>query len=93
MSIIVDDPDKIANTRCTRIIIISQEKVCNLIENRVGFEKFQDAIGGIVRHEIYSRTLKHPQPSAKNPSELLLDHEFCRLLKSLEGIYNIYNTF
>lgn len=67
--------------------------MCNLIENRIGVEKFQDAIGGIARHEIYSRTLKHPQPSAKNPSELLLDHEFCRLLKSLEGtlVYIIYN--
>ncbi|KAL6264632.1 hypothetical protein P5V15_004733 [Pogonomyrmex californicus] len=64
----------------------TKEKICNLIENRIGLEKFQDAIGGIARHEIYSRTLKHPQPSAKNPSELLLDHEFCRLLKSLEGI-------
>lgn len=64
----------------------TKEKVCNLIENRIGLEKFQDAIGGIARHEIYSRTLKHPQPSAKNPSELLLDHEFCRLLKSLEGV-------
>jgi len=64
-----------------------QEKVCNLIENRIGLERFQDAIGGISKHEIYSRTLKHPQPSAKNPSELLLDHEFCRLLKSLEGIF------
>jgi len=64
--------------------------VCNLIENRIGLERFQDAIGSIARHEIYSRTLKHPQPSAKNPLELLLDHEFCRLLKSLEGIFMIY---
>ncbi|XP_028050343.1 general vesicular transport factor p115 [Monomorium pharaonis] len=64
----------------------TKEKVCNLIENRIGLEKFQDATGSIARHEIYSRTLKHPQPSAKNPSELLLDHEFCRLLKSLEGV-------
>ncbi|EZA48848.1 hypothetical protein DMN91_004882 [Ooceraea biroi] len=63
----------------------TKEKVCNLIENRIGLERFQDAIGGIGRHEIYSRTLKHPQPSAQNPSELLLDHEFCKLLKSLEG--------
>ncbi|XP_029178163.1 general vesicular transport factor p115 [Nylanderia fulva] len=66
--------------------IYTKEKVYNLIENRIGMEKFQDAIGGIARHEIYSRTLKHPQPSVKNPSELLLDHEFCRLLKSLEGV-------
>ncbi|EFN89919.1 general vesicular transport factor p115 [Harpegnathos saltator] len=64
----------------------TKEKVCNLIENRIGLEKFQDAIGGIARHEVYSRTLKHPQPSTKKPSELLLDHEFCRLWKSLEGV-------
>ncbi|KAG7197748.1 hypothetical protein KM043_001572 [Ampulex compressa] len=63
----------------------TKEKLCNLIENRIGVERFQDAIAGIARHEIYSRTLKHPQPSAKSPSELLLDHEFCRLLKTLEG--------
>lgn len=62
-----------------------QEKLCHLIDNRLGLERFQDAIGGIARHEVYSRTLKHPQPSAKDPSELLLDHEFCRLLKVLEG--------
>ncbi|XP_054007785.1 general vesicular transport factor p115 isoform X1 [Hylaeus anthracinus] len=64
----------------------TKEKLCNLIENRIGLERFQDAIGGLVRHEVYSRTLKHPQPSAKNPSELLLDHEFCRLSKALEGV-------
>ncbi|XP_024943329.1 general vesicular transport factor p115 isoform X2 [Cephus cinctus] len=64
----------------------TKEKLCHLIENRIGLERFQDAIGGITRHEVYSRTLKHPQPSAKNPADLLLDHEFCRLLKNLEGI-------
>ncbi|XP_012152213.1 general vesicular transport factor p115 isoform X2 [Megachile rotundata] len=64
----------------------TKEKLCNLIENRIGVERFQDAIGGLARHEVYSRTLKHPQPSAKNSSELLLDHEFCRLSKTLEGI-------
>ncbi|XP_011311761.1 general vesicular transport factor p115 [Fopius arisanus] len=64
----------------------SKEKLCALIENRIGLERFQDAIGGIARHEIYSKTLKHPQPSAKTPGELLLDHEFCRLLKKIESI-------
>ncbi|XP_078045373.1 general vesicular transport factor p115 isoform X1 [Augochlora pura] len=64
----------------------TKEKLCDLIENRIGLERFQDAIGGLARHEVYSRTLKHPQSSAKTPSELLLDHEFCRLSKALEGI-------
>ncbi|KAI4494705.1 hypothetical protein M0804_000906 [Polistes exclamans] len=63
----------------------TKEKLCNLIGNRIGLERFQDIIGGISRHEVYSRALKHPQPAAKNPSELLLDYEFCRLIKTLEG--------
>lgn len=68
-----------------------QEELCQLLENRIGMERFQDALGNITRHEVYSRTLKHPQPSANNPTELLLDHEFCRLLKLLEG--NIKRVF
>ncbi|XP_066584659.1 general vesicular transport factor p115 isoform X2 [Prorops nasuta] len=63
----------------------TKEKLCNLIENRIGLERFQDAVGSITRHEVYSRTLKHPQPSAKSAQELVLDHEFCRLLKNLEA--------
>ncbi|XP_043276188.1 general vesicular transport factor p115 [Venturia canescens] len=63
----------------------TKDHLRDLLENRIGLERFQNAIGGIARHEIYSRTLKHPQPSAKNPGDLLLDHEFCRLLKTLEG--------
>ncbi|XP_034952412.1 general vesicular transport factor p115 [Chelonus insularis] len=63
----------------------TKEQLCNLIEKRVGIERFLDAIGGLARHEVYSRTLKHPQPSAKNSGDLLLDHEFCRLSKALEG--------
>ncbi|XP_043477147.1 general vesicular transport factor p115 [Leptopilina heterotoma] len=63
----------------------TKEKLCSLVENRIGLEKFQNAIGGISRHEVYSRSLKHPQSSAKNSSELYLDHEFCRLLKNLEA--------
>lgn len=63
----------------------TKEQLCNLIEKRIGIERYQDAIGGITRHEIYSRTLKHPQPAAKSPGDLLLDHELCRLLKALEG--------
>lgn len=72
-------------------LVIFQEKLCTLIENRIGLERFQDAVGSIAKHEIYSRTLKHPQSSAKSPSELLLDHEFCRLVKTLEGTsYTLY---
>ncbi|XP_023247602.1 general vesicular transport factor p115-like [Copidosoma floridanum] len=67
------------------VLDYTKEKLCYLIFNRIGIEKFQDMIGGITRHEIYSRSLKQPFTYAKNPEELLLDHEFCRIFKSLEG--------
>lgn len=37
------------------------------------------------KHESYSKASKHPQLRPKQPNELLLDHEFCRLFKALEG--------
>ncbi|XP_058810573.1 general vesicular transport factor p115 isoform X2 [Phymastichus coffea] len=66
------------------VIHYSKENLCRLIENRIGLENFQESITNITKHELYSRSLKLPQPSAKNNSELLLDHEFCKLLKTLE---------
>ena len=64
----------------------TKAKLCNLIENRIGLEKFQDTIGSMTKHEIYSRSLKHPQLSAQHASEILLDYEFCKLHKTLEGL-------
>lgn len=43
-------------------------------------------MGEVSRHELYSKAAKHPQLRPKQPSELLLDHEFCRLFKALEGM-------
>jgi len=71
-----------------------------LIEKRLGLETFLDKMGGVSRHELYSKAAKHPQLRPKQPSELLLDHEFCRLFKALEGMSNwilngirsVYNT-
>jgi hypothetical protein len=42
-------------------------------------------MGEVSRHELYSKAAKHPQLRPKQPSELLFDHEFCRLFKALEG--------
>jgi hypothetical protein len=43
----------------------------------------------VSKHELYSKAAKHPQLRPKQPSELLLDHEFCRLFKALEGTSGI----
>jgi chaperonin cofactor prefoldin len=64
----------------------SKEKLRQLIEKRLGLETFLDKMGEVSRHELYSKAAKHPQLRPKQPSELLLDHEFCRLFKALEGM-------
>lgn len=59
------------------------------MEKRLGLETFLDKIGEVSKHELYSKAAKHPQFQPKQPSELLLDHEFCRLFKALEGMSGI----
>jgi hypothetical protein len=63
-----------------------QEKLRQLVEKRLGLETFLDKMGEVSKHELYSKAAKHPQLRPKHPSELLLDHEFCRLFKALEGM-------
>lgn len=63
----------------------SKENLCQLIEKRVGLETYISKLGEVSRHEVYSRAAKQPQIRATQPSELLLEYEFCRLFKALEG--------
>jgi hypothetical protein len=64
---------------------ILQEKLCQLVVKRIGLETFLDKLSEVSRHEMYSRAAKHPQLKLRQSSELILDHEFCRLFKALEG--------
>ncbi|KAJ9591959.1 hypothetical protein L9F63_001471, partial [Diploptera punctata] len=64
----------------------SKEKLRQLVEKRLGLEMFLDKLGEVSKHEFYSKAAKQPQLRPKQPNELLLDHEFCRLFKALEGI-------
>ncbi|GLH03306.1 General vesicular transport factor p115 [Gryllus bimaculatus] len=54
-----------------------------LIERRVGLELFLERLSTLSRHEAYGRASKHPQARAAAPYDLLLDHEFCRLLRTV----------
>lgn len=63
----------------------SKENLSQLIEKRVGLETYISKLGEVSRHEVYSRAAKQPQIRAKKPAELLLEYEFCRLFKALEG--------
>ncbi|KAK7075823.1 Vesicle-mediated ER to Golgi transport protein, partial [Halocaridina rubra] len=63
----------------------SQEGLIQLVSDRIGAENFGDKLSSISRIEAYLKAAKSPQLSAKQPSDLVFDHEFCRLFKTLEG--------
>ncbi|CAH0395878.1 unnamed protein product [Bemisia tabaci] len=64
----------------------SKENLRQLINKRVGLEVFLDKLNEVSRHEMYSRAVKHPNIRVNSPNDLLLDHEFCKLFKALEGL-------
>ncbi|XP_054266477.1 general vesicular transport factor p115 isoform X2 [Macrosteles quadrilineatus] len=64
----------------------TKENLRHLIEKRIGHEVFLAKLGEVSRHEQYSKASKHPELKPRSPAELLLDHEFCKLFKALEGM-------
>lgn len=64
----------------------NKDSLLHLVSKRVGVETFLSKLGEVSRHEHYSKASKQPHPRADNPSELLLDYEFCKLFKALESM-------
>lgn len=57
-----------------------------MLERRVGKERLAEAIDSFSRSEFYIHAAQRPQPLAKNPQELKLEHQFTKLFKALEGM-------
>lgn len=64
----------------------SKENLSQLIEKRVCIETYCKKLNEISRHEVYAKAAKQPQIKAKHSSELLLEFEFCKLFKVMEGL-------
>lgn len=64
----------------------SKESVSQIIMKRIGLETFLDKLNGVSKNDRYSQAAQKPHPKYKQPCDVLLDYEFCRLFKSLEGI-------
>ncbi|XP_056635041.1 general vesicular transport factor p115 [Diorhabda sublineata] len=64
----------------------SKENLSQLVEKRVGIDTYCKKLSEVTRHEVYAKASKQPQIKAKHSSELLLEFEFCKLLKTLEGV-------
>lgn len=62
-----------------------RDELCQLILKRIGLEMFTKKLGEASKHEAYSKAAKLPQIRVSSSSELMLDYEFCKLLKTLEG--------
>lgn len=62
-----------------------QDDLCQLVLKRIGLETFTRKLGEVTKHEAYSRAAKVPQIRGKGASDLLLDYEFCKLIKNVEG--------
>lgn len=56
-----------------------------IIEKRIGMEQYTDRLSQIAKHEGYSRAAKKPQLAYRQPSEVIFDYEFTRLIKKLEN--------
>ncbi|KAE9541043.1 hypothetical protein AGLY_004288 [Aphis glycines] len=72
------NPDTVENFK--------KDSLRHLITKRIGVETFVDKLNDVSRNESYTRASKHPQPTAQNSNSLLLDYEFCKLFKMLEGM-------
>lgn len=64
----------------------TKESLRQLIIKRIGIETFTSKLSEVSKHEAYNRASKHPQITAKSAGNVLIDYEFCKLFKSLEGV-------
>lgn len=64
----------------------SKENLSQLIEKRVGVETYVAKLNEISKHEVYARAAKQPHVKALTDADLILDYEFCRLIKALESV-------
>jgi hypothetical protein len=55
-----------------------------LVEKRIGPDMFLDKISNIPRHESYIKALKSPQLRCGSINDLVFDHKFCELFRSID---------
>ena len=55
-----------------------------LVEKRIGSDTFLDKISNIPKHESYIKALKSPQLRCGSIGDLVFDHKFCELFRSID---------
>jgi hypothetical protein len=49
-------------------------------------ESVAEALEGLTKTEFYIRAIQKPLPTVASAQELLLEYQFCKLFKTLEGL-------
>jgi hypothetical protein len=63
----------------------SSESLERLINKRIGVDLFQEKLEILSKSEYYAKALQKPQLKLSKSNDMILDYEFARLYKTLEG--------
>ena len=62
-----------------------REALERLINKRIGVDLFQEKLEILSKSEYYAKALQKPQLKLSQSTDMILDYEFARLYKTLEG--------
>ena len=60
-----------------------------VIEKRIGVERFTDKLLQVSKHEGYTKAAKQPQLVYKSSTEVFFDYEFTKLFRKFESEYRL----
>ncbi len=66
-------------------MVFFSESLERLINKRIGIDLFQEKLEILSKSEYYAKALQKPQLKLTKSSDMILDYEFARLYKTLEG--------
>jgi hypothetical protein len=61
------------------------ESLERLLNKRIGVDLFQEKLESLSKSDYYAKALREPQLKFSSSTEMILDYEFARLYKILEG--------
>ncbi|KAI6214020.1 hypothetical protein M3Y94_00219600 [Aphelenchoides besseyi] len=62
-----------------------KNKLMDVVNRRVGMDAVAECLEGVTKTEFYIRAAQKPMPTVGNPQDLLLEYQFAKLFKTLEG--------
>lgn len=66
-------------------VVRSSEALERLINKRIGMDLFQEKLETLSKSDSYGKALQKPQLKLSATNDMVLDYEFARLYKALEG--------